>query len=205
MIGLPVLHTGAIRIHGTLATHLPTCSFLGGSRLPHNSRGGLPSSLGRRKASTRHTRSIWQARHQVTVVNIGRHSSKDSIYDDEIAEYSRRLRPSFQLDLKWIKPANAMDSILACTRDSTVICLDACGDLPGSSEQFAKRLYDRFETGRGKITFVIGDAEGLPQELRKYAQSKEGKQRLELWSLGTLTLTHKMVSCRTFRGHVLGS
>lgn len=53
-----------------------------------------------------------------------------------------------------------------------------------SSEQFAQKLAQWGQTGKGDVAFVIGAAEGIPKELSQQAQTH--------LSLSTLTLPHRL-------------
>lgn len=136
----------------------------------------------------------WRAKLGVTVLNVGRHSSKDAVFDDAITEYVRRMRHSLSVDVRWVKPDAAVGSVLASAKSgASVVCLDGRGESPKSSEHFAEIVFRKLELGGSRLTFVIGDAEGLPAELVMHALNPAGKPKLDLLSLGPLTLTHKMV------------
>lgn len=64
--------------------------------------------------------------------------------------------------------------------------------LPKDSRHFAHLVYKAFEEGGSKIAFVIGDADGLSEDMR----ALRGRRGVSLLSLSTLTFTHKMVSYR---------
>jgi 23S rRNA (pseudouridine1915-N3)-methyltransferase len=55
---------------------------------------------------------------------------------------------------------------------------------PLTSEQFASKLETWASTGKGDVAFVIGAAEGIPQELSDQAD--------EHISLSTMTLPHRL-------------
>ena len=65
-----------------------------------------------------------------------------------------------------------------------MILLDPLGKMC-TSELFSEKMYQWLEEGGSRLTFVIGGAEGLPDDLR----AREGKQGM--LSLGMLTFTHQ--------------
>lgn len=136
----------------------------------------------------------WRAKLRVSVLNIGRHSSKDATFDDAVTEYARRLRPTMDLELRWVRPDVATETVLSVAKDgAAVVCLDGRGKLPKGSEGLSEYVFERLERGGSRLTFVIGDAEGLPSGLVGHAMNPAAKPTIELLSLGPLTLTHKMV------------
>jgi 23S rRNA (pseudouridine1915-N3)-methyltransferase len=159
-------------------------------------RGRLDHALPFRKLASA-TRARWRAKLSVSVLNIGRHSSKDAAFDDQIAEYQRRLTPVLDLDLRWVRSGAALEAVLAAgAGGGSIVLLDGRGKAPRSSVAFSELLFDRLERGGSRLTYVIGDAEGLPSELISHALDPSAKPRIEMQSLSPLTLTHKM--CRLF-------
>src|SRR5688572_32833586 len=67
-------------------------------------------------------------------------------------------------------------------KDSRLIALSHEGE-PWTSEQLAD-LTGRWDLEGRDVTFVIGDADGLPQSVLKGAERR--------WSLGPLTLPHEL-------------
>jgi 23S rRNA pseudoU1915 N3-methylase RlmH len=136
----------------------------------------------------------WRAKLRVSVLNIGRHSSKDAAFDGVVDEYVKRLRPVMDVDTRWIKPDAAVAAVLDAAQSGTaVLCLDAKGMVLRSSEHFAELLYSRLESGGSRLCFVVGDADGLPDELKPGALGLRSRPNVEHVSLSNLTLTHKMV------------
>jgi 23S rRNA pseudoU1915 N3-methylase RlmH len=153
-----------------------------------------------RLANLRTSPARWRAKLKVSVINIGRHSTKDAVFDSVIDEYVKRLRPVLDLDMRWVKPEAAVATVLdAASSGVSVLCLDADGKIPESSEHFTELLYSRLESGGSRLYFVVGDADGLPDDLKpnKIQPQKRRPATIEHLSLSRLTLTHKMV------GHVL--
>lgn len=147
--------------------------------------------------SLRVNKTSWSAKLGVTVLNVGRHSSKDAVFDEAIEEYVRRMRHSLSVDLRWVKPDAVVSAAMASAQSgASVLCLDGRGALPKSSEHFAEIVFNKLERGGSRLTFIIGDADGLPAELVGHALDPSAKPKIELLSLGPLTLTHKMVRVR---------
>lgn len=145
----------------------------------------------RSPVSTRQSsRFSLHAKYKVEIITLGKRTSKDAVYDDAIAEYVKRMRGTVSFAERHLKRDVALKNLTA-THDSgaSLILLDAQGLLPRDSRDFAKRVFNALQIGRCRLTFVIGDAEGFPDEIRAFTGS-----RTQALSLSTLTLTHKMVS-----------
>ena len=82
-------------------------------------------------------------------------------------------------------------------KDSRVIALTARGE-GWSSVQLAE-LVSRWEMEGRDVTFVIGDADGLPTEVLERAEIR--------WSLGPLTLPHEIARVvlyeQLYRAHTI--
>lgn len=134
----------------------------------------------------------WRAKLQVQVVSIGKRSGKDTVFDDQIAELVKRMRPVMEVESRWIKPGAAVQAVREMSAAVPVVLLDEAGAMPKDSVQFSSTLYELLERGGSRLSFVIGDAEGLPSELVQDARGGRA-HNLKLLSLGPLTFTHKMV------------
>jgi 23S rRNA (pseudouridine1915-N3)-methyltransferase len=95
-------------------------------------------------------------------------------------DYTGRIRHFLPLEIAEIKPEKLLATIETTDR---VIALDPKGKT-WSSEQFAKVLQQHMATDSRRLTLVIGDYNGLPQQLKNRADT--------LWSFSTLTFTHDM-------------
>lgn len=137
----------------------------------------------------------WRAGPRVTLLSIGRASSKDAAFDAGVAEYARRLGGGLALDAAWVRPAGAAEAVLgAARRGAAVFLLDGRGKAPASSVQFADEVFRALEDGGSRVVFVVGDADGLPKDLVQHAmQPGGGKPRLRMMSFGPLTFTHRMM------------
>lgn len=131
-----------------------------------------------------------RARLQIEVLTLCKRSGKDAAFDASIAELTKRMSPTLAVTSRWVKPevSSRVVSSLADTRP--VFLLDERGILPKDSRHFAQIVYKAFEQGGSRIAFVIGDADGLTDEVRAL-DKKHGVCTL---SLSRLTFTHKMVS-----------
>lgn len=148
----------------------------------------------RRRA--RVTPARWRGGPRVTLLNIGRASSKDAAYDVGVAEYTRRLAPTLALETRWVRPAAAEAAVLdAANRGATVVLLDGRGRVPRDSVEFSRLVFHALESGGSRAVFVVGDADGLPDTLVQHALGG-ATPKVDVLSLGPLTLTHRM--CRLF-------
>lgn len=127
---------------------------------------------------------------QVTLYTIGRPSSKDAPYNTVITTLTTRLAPHLTLTAPFLKPSTAAPTLRkAAALGHAVFLCDGAGRTFASSEDFSKALYRAVEDGGSRVVFVIGDADGLSEDVKAVKGAK-------LISLGGLTLTHRM--CRLF-------
>jgi len=129
---------------------------------------------------------------RVNVISVGRKTQKEKWAEDAVEEYVKRLGPTLSLECQWLKDDKALFTTLAkdVSNREFIISMDAAGRLMKSSEDFSEVLFDAVEQSGARITFIIGGAEGLPEEF-KADKSKGGRSDLVI-SLSRLTLTHKM-------------
>lgn len=139
-------------------------------------------------------KAIPRARLQIEILTIGKRSGKDAAYDSPIAEYRKRMSRIVAVSERTVKPTAAFATIseVANRGRASVFLLDEHGDLPRDSIHFSKMLFDAFEQGDSRLSIVIGDAEGLPQDIIGLKGPK-----VRLLSLSPLTFTHNMVSYPT--------
>ena len=116
---------------------------------------------------------------KIKIISVGK--NKEKWLEEAIAEYIKRLRPTHQIEFLWLQEDRELAP--AVTKEKNVICLDAAGKSL-TSEQFAAHFQHHLEKGGARLTYVIGGAEGLNDELR---------QNYTLISLSPLTFTHQMV------------
>ena len=135
---------------------------------------------------------------KITIVCAGK--IKEKYLSAGIAEFLKRLKPYAQVEIREIHeekmpeaPSPAEKETLAregekllklVPEGSYLYVLDVYGKLK-SSEQLAKEIADLGLRGRSSITFLIGGAFGLSEEVRARAD--------ERISFSPMTFTHQMV------------
>ena len=123
---------------------------------------------------------------KITIVAIGK--LKEKFLVEGVAEYLKRLRLFSKIEIREIPECRTIDEegkkILAqMPKDSFVFVLDVAGTAI-TSENFAKKISDLNLRGVSNITFVIGGAFGLSDEVKKISDFK--------MSLSEMTFTHQM-------------
>lgn len=111
---------------------------------------------------------------KLKLLSIGK--TKESWLEEAIGEYLKRLPCPFEFHLFKDRPK----LVEAAQKERRLILLDPQGDQL-TSEAFSKFLIKEIELGGATACFVIGDADGLPPELK-------GSKI----SLSKLTFTHQM-------------
>ena len=136
---------------------------------------------------------------RITVVCAGK--IKEKYLSTGIAEFMKRLRPFAQVEIREIHEEKMPDEPSAAEKEqvlqkegekllklvpsgSYLFVLDVYGT-EMASEQLAARIDQLGLQGRSNITFLIGGAFGLSQEVRTAAD--------ERLSFSQLTFTHQMV------------
>uniref|UniRef100_A0A7S2F628 Ribosomal RNA large subunit methyltransferase H n=1 Tax=Octactis speculum TaxID=3111310 RepID=A0A7S2F628_9STRA len=105
-------------------------------------------------------------------------------------QYAMRLTPHrIQLKTVWHKSNDQLTKAIKATSREPCICLDVCGQQLDSGG-FEQLLYQRLVEGGSRLAFVIGGAEGLPDEVREKKDPK--LQHVEFISLSSMTFTHQM-------------
>lgn len=122
---------------------------------------------------------------RLTIVAVGK--IKERGIREAIDDYVGRFTRHFPLDEIELRDAPAQELTLALEKripeGAHVVALDVEGKAM-SSEGFARWLDGRMTQGKGRIAFLIGGAEGLPQAIRARANEK--------LSLSTMTLPHRL-------------
>jgi 23S rRNA (pseudouridine1915-N3)-methyltransferase len=95
-------------------------------------------------------------------------------------DYTARIKHFLPLEIADVKESKLVASLDAADR---VVVLDAKGK-SWTSDQLAKFLQNHMTSDSRRLTFVIGDYAGLPQEVKKRADVQ--------WSLSPLTFTHDL-------------
>ena len=117
--------------------------------------------------------------YKIKIITVGK--AKENWLQEGLEEYTKRLKPMATIEWILAKQTEKLKHFLK--DEKSYICLDPNGKL-FSSEQFTRFLTDQLETQGSRLTLLIGDAEGLPSEIRNGAAF--------LLSLSPLTFTHQM-------------
>jgi 23S rRNA (pseudouridine1915-N3)-methyltransferase len=92
-------------------------------------------------------------------------------------DYIARIRHFLPLDIAEVKHLRDLDS------SDRIVALDPQGKA-WTSEQLAKFVQQHMNSDSRRLTFVIGDYAGLPDDVKKRADIQ--------WSLSPLTFTHDL-------------
>jgi 23S rRNA (pseudouridine1915-N3)-methyltransferase len=109
------------------------------------------------------------------VVALGGSRMKSAALRAACDDYLSRIRHYAKVEEREVHEARIPE-------DSRLIALSRQGE-PWTSEQLAD-LTGRWELEGRDVTFAIGDADGLPQDVLRLAE--------RTWSLGPLTLPHEL-------------
>lgn len=107
--------------------------------------------------------------------------TKESWLQEALEEYEKRLRPI--MPIEWILAKNNEQLKLLLEKENHFIALTLSAKEP-TSELFAKDLYLWLEHFGSRLNFLIGGAEGIPQDILDKAYLT--------FSLSKLTFTHQM-------------
>ncbi|MBR4153254.1 MAG: 23S rRNA (pseudouridine(1915)-N(3))-methyltransferase RlmH [Selenomonadaceae bacterium] len=113
---------------------------------------------------------------------------KEKFLTDGVAEYLKRLKKFATLEVREIPECRTVEEegqrILSLVSLNSWLCvLDVAGEAL-SSEDFAKKIAELNLNGMSNLTFAIGGAFGLSEELRRAAAFR--------LSLSKMTFTHQM-------------
>lgn len=126
----------------------------------------------------------------VKIRMVGRKNGGEKWLESAYDTYEIRLKSSnVNVETQYHKNDDElMKSIEADeSKNHKVVLLDPRGKLC-TSEAFSDDMYRWLEEGGSRLSFVIGGAEGLPQEVKQ--QHKNGNLR-DMLSLGMMTFTHQ--------------
>lgn len=123
---------------------------------------------------------------KITLVVVGK--LKDKFLVDGVAEYLKRLQNFTRVEVREVPECRTLDEegqrILSLVPQNSWLCvLDVVG-VELTSEDFAKKISALTLDGVSNLTFAIGGAFGLSDELRRAADFR--------LSLSQMTLTHQM-------------
>jgi len=117
---------------------------------------------------TYQSRSTISMGMEVKIRMVGRKNGGEKWLESAYSTYDTRLK-STNLSVSTQYHKNDIELIKNVEGDEnkshTVVLLDPLGKMC-TSEVFSDKMYNWLENGGSRLTFVIGGAEGLPQELR---------------------------------------
>jgi len=116
-----------------------------------------------------------------TVLAVGK--LRDAWLVEGCEQYAKRLRPKAPLELVEVKDDDELVRRVTAHTRGRLWALDEKGR-QWTSVELAAELERNMNAGEASITFVIGGADGLPDEVRRRAHVT--------WSLGKLTLPHRL-------------
>ena len=123
---------------------------------------------------------------EVRIRIVGRRNGGEPWLESSYSTYDTRLKSTnLKVTTQWHK--NDDDLIKGVDGDAAkkhnVVLLDPCGKMC-TSEKFSDDMHRWLEEGGSRLTFVIGGAEGLPNEVKMNYGNK-------MLSLSSLTFTHQ--------------
>ena len=123
---------------------------------------------------------------KITLVVVGK--LKEKFLADGVAEYLKRLQKFAKVEIREVPECRTLTEegqrlLSLVPKDSWLCVLDVAG-VELSSEDFAKKISALALDGVSSLTFAIGGAFGLSEELRRAASFR--------LSLSQMTLTHQM-------------
>ena len=122
---------------------------------------------------------------KINIRIVGRKSGSEKWLDDAYAMYDKRLRPSsLEVETTWHKDNEALEKGVEGDKNKghSVVLLDPLGKTR-TSEKLSEDIYNWLDQGGSRLSFVIGGAEGLPEEMKQ--------QNRNHLSLSSLTFTHQ--------------
>ena len=123
---------------------------------------------------------------KITLVAVGK--LKEKFLTDGVAEYLKRLRPFVKLEIREVAEQKSVEEegkklLAQVPKENFLIVLDVAGEFL-TSEKFAKKIADLNLRGVSDITFLIGGAFGLSDEVKNAADFR--------LSFSPMTFTHQM-------------
>ena len=117
--------------------------------------------------------------YRIKIFSIGK--TKESWLLEALEEYEKRLKSI--IDIEWIFAKNYEQLKSLLSKESAFIALTPEAK-QFSSEQFSHQVYSWLELFGSRLTFVIGGAEGLEEDLIK--------KSFDTISFSKMTFTHQM-------------
>ena len=123
---------------------------------------------------------------KINLITIGK--LKEKFLVEGVAEYIKRIKIFSKIEVKEISECRTIDEegeklLAQVPKNSFLIVLDVAGEAL-TSEKFAEKISALNLRGISEITFIIGGAFGLSDEIRLAANFK--------LSLSNMTFTHQM-------------
>ncbi|MBQ7476364.1 MAG: 23S rRNA (pseudouridine(1915)-N(3))-methyltransferase RlmH [Selenomonadaceae bacterium] len=123
---------------------------------------------------------------KINLVTVGK--LKEKFLVEGVNEYLKRIKNFSRVDVKEISECRSVEEegkklLAQVPRDSFLIVLDVAGN-EFSSEELAQKISELTLRGVADITFLIGGAFGLSDEVRRAANLR--------LSLSRMTFTHQM-------------
>jgi len=113
---------------------------------------------------------------------------KEKFLVDGVAEYLKRLKKFATVEVREIPECRTVEEegqkILSLAGQNSWLCVLDVSGAALTSEEFAKKISELNLNGTSNLTFAIGGAFGLSEELRRAAAFR--------LSLSKMTLTHQM-------------
>jgi 23S rRNA (pseudouridine1915-N3)-methyltransferase len=116
--------------------------------------------------------------YKIRILTVGK--SKEEWLKSGIEEYTKRLSKTVRFT--WILAKDDVHLENLANQETGFVCLDPHGKIMDSN-LFSTFLQEQLERGGTKLTFLIGGAEGIPEQL---------KRNNPLISLSRMTFTHQM-------------
>jgi 23S rRNA (pseudouridine1915-N3)-methyltransferase len=115
---------------------------------------------------------------QIRIATVGKRG--DPWLEEALQEYRKRLQPFVAISWTLVRDDEAL--LRWVEQQRRTILLDPAGKLM-DSPQLSQALMRELELGGAQLAFVIGGANGLPEQLRS---------RHTAWSLSPLTFSHRL-------------
>ena len=113
---------------------------------------------------------------------------KEKFLTDGVAEYLKRIKKFATIEVREVSECRTVEEegqkILSQVPQNSWLCVLDVSGAELSSEDFAKKISELILKGISNLTFVIGGAFGLSEELRRAATFR--------LSLSKMTFTHQM-------------
>lgn len=123
---------------------------------------------------------------KITIIAIGK--LKEKFLVEGTAEYLKRLRNFAKIEVREIMECRTIleegKKLLAQVPENSWLCVLDVGGQAITSEKFAEKISELNLRGISNITFIIGGAFGLSDDVKKAADF--------LMSLSEMTFTHQM-------------